>query len=243
VWWLVLATVLACSFTYKFRDWTGIRSSAEWGIGAGILLMVFWMAVYPRSGFKTSVLTGNLLGISIGLAIAKAIRLTELGRAIGPMSFGISLYTVPVLAYMTLNFLKRESELVTSSDDTDGEVEKWVELVKAMPEDEQRKAVEAKIAEMDAEWEVISKRLDESNKRLRTMMLWVSPLILMSLAGFIWISVRRPPTGPVSIVMLIAFPAICIGYFVFLWSMFKPDKAEPKRDVLSGHDGGDIGGA
>lgn len=105
---LAVASALITSFTYKVRDWTGIRESTEWTLGAAVILMIVWLVVRRKEGIRTGLLLANLVGIGLGLLIGGVAHRLELGRPLGPSLIFVVPTGVCIGLYLRLE--KRERE-------------------------------------------------------------------------------------------------------------------------------------
>lgn len=231
---MILATAILCSLALQMREWTGIRTSAQWPVGASILLMIIWMAVYPRTGFRMTVLTGSLLGIAIGLAVARIERFVELGRPIDLSSLGLpGIGILPIAGtYAIALWLENRIDGATAKSESDGraETEARFKYYESLPPEERGQKMKEDLDALLAEADRVIANAERGMSVIRVL-IWLSiPLILLAMGLTIRHLIHSPPEGVVQLLVLLSIPILGAVALVVFCQFLRADHANSKAD-------------
>lgn len=212
---LIVASAVLTSFTFKLPDWTGIRISREWPIAGAVLLMILFFIVRRREGLLTSTFAASVLGIGIGLLIAKTIRSIELGQPIRPLSIAMSVLIIGgcTWLYVTATRKERDSEAKVKA------FEDELDAIKDLPPEEALEAFNKTVSEINDQ---VDSYLARANRTFR----WAG--IVLAIAMLLTILTLplafRPEPKPFQILLNVSILVLGTGYFVFMWQFSRIEK-------------------
>ncbi len=229
-WWLAAGSALLTSFTFKLPDWTGIRISREWPIGAAILLMIGWGVAHRRHGLSIASLLANILGIATGILVSKIVRMIELGKAFNWTSAALSLIMPGVLLVLVLKVQARERAQAIELGALDLEFER----IKTLPPEERARAFEERLAALNAE--------------ANTAVAWAGKLCAFGWIANMLVAVAivlvittfstalRPEPKPLLILVNIAILGGGVAYFAMAIKARRMAAHESKENPEQGHE-------
>lgn len=178
--------------------WTGIKSSTQWPIGGAVLAMIVWAVIRRREGFRICLLLASIVGIGLGLSVASAIHRAQTGRPPVP---GLIMVLAPIVCSV---LYVRAARAEQGGDKYRENLEQEFEAIKAMPPEDARKALEAKVVEAEKLVEDFEKR--EPSLRRKATILIVLGLVVtaVTLPLSIW-----PEPKPVSIILDASILVFC----------------------------------
>jgi len=216
LWWLVAGSAILTACTYKVPEWTGIRVSREWPIASAVLLMVLWVVWQRRHGFRAAVLSASIVGIGIGLLVAKLLRWIELGQPIKPMSVIFSVIVIGSMTWLLFRTLKGE-EL---SKRRIAEIDEEFEAIRALPVEERASAYTEMLSQTLSEAESVGRRSDR-------IMRWMCiPMAIGMILTIVTMPLAfKPEPKPFHILLSVSILLLGAGYFWLVFGVLKGSRA------------------